>query len=95
MLDVSAWAQVSPDDPLAMKPELQLVSRNIVAGEQGRDFQTWQRVETFQDSAGNPVQTTNLAYMEMQTGMYYLEGKDWKRASCDLCRSSTGQLCTH
>ena len=64
----------TPDSEIALRP----VSQTLQAAEVGADFQAWNRIEIFVDTKGNTVQITNLAYMELQTGMHYQEEGQWK-----------------
>ena len=40
----------------------------------------WQRIETLRDADGNTVVKTNLAYVQLETGMHYREGGQWKES---------------
>ena len=61
-----------------METELQPVSQTLQAGEKDADSQVWHRIDTFRDSNGNTVIRTNVAYVELQTGMFYREDGEWK-----------------
>ena len=78
LLNSPARAQSDGGKLPGMETELQPVSSNLQASERGADFQRWDRVETFVDTQGNTVQITNVAYLELQTGMFYREGGEWK-----------------
>ena len=63
-----------------MKEQLQPISKSLQRGLQSEDSQVWQRIETFTDPDGNAVQFTNVAYVEMQSGMHYREDGEWKES---------------
>ncbi len=77
-LNSPAQAQLADKDASGLETELQPVSQTLQPAEKDADSQVWYRIDTLRDAKGNTVIKTNLAYLELQTGMHYREEGEWK-----------------
>ncbi len=78
-----------------MKDQLQPVSKVLQRGDKTAESQAWLRVETFTDPDGNTVQTTNIAYMELASGMHYREDGEWRESQAVIESYPTGAIARH
>lgn len=71
-----AWAQSTV--PTAPESERsQLLAQTYQPDERGQHFRNWNSVTTWRDPNGRMAQQTNLAFVELQTGMHYWDGVKW------------------
>jgi hypothetical protein len=75
-----AEAQLAQSETDGVEIELYPVSQMLQRAEKNADSQEWHRVDTFLDAKGDIVLKTNVAYIELQTGMHYLEEGHWKES---------------
>jgi hypothetical protein len=65
----------------AIPPAIQAVSKplstSVLVGERGPHQRTWNKVLTWQDDQGRTVSQTNVAYVELESGMHYWEEGQW------------------
>jgi hypothetical protein len=61
-----------------MESELKRVSEKVERAGRDSHSQIWQRLENFLDAEGNTVIRTNIAFVQLETGMHYRDGEEWK-----------------
>ena len=57
--------------------------------------QTWQQIETLKDADGNNVFRTNLAFIQVETGMHYREKEQWKQTQELIEPFAGGAVASH
>ena len=78
LLNSPVYAQLADNHTAGLETELRPVSQTLQPAGKDADSQVWQRIDTLRDSKGNTVTKTNVAYVEMQTGLHYREDGQWK-----------------
>lgn len=75
--------------------KLQVVAQTRVAGESGEHLQNWINVTTVRTRDGRLLQRTNLAYVELETGMHYWDGQKHVRSQALIEAYPGGAIARH
>ncbi|MEI9962514.1 MAG: hypothetical protein WDM76_15765 [Limisphaerales bacterium] len=66
--------------PFICETHAQTINETHFVGKRDADSRTWLKVTTTQDAKGQTHSRTNLAYIELATGMHYWEDNQWKES---------------
>ena len=87
--------QSKPSKGSDLEAGLQRVSEIVQRADLDAHSQTWQQIETLKDADGNNVFRTNLAFIQVETGMHYREKEQWKQTQELIEPFAGGAVASH
>lgn len=86
----------SPNSELVdMKSELQRVSEKIQSADRDAHSQVWHKVGIFRDARGNSEARTNVAFVQLETGMHYWQDGEWRASRAVIEPFDGGAIARH